>query len=318
MDGPWSLRRPLSGGDDALTRAGADPAMADEASRHRMLLDLTCLRTFVAVGQSHSISAAAAIVHLSQSAISLQMQRLEDQLGQTLLERHSRGVRLTVAGEKLLRHATHILEANRQAVADLLSGSAARSVRLGAPHDLLYPAVPDAIRRLSQSAPGVEVALETASSRTLREKMTRGELEIAITTEFELPEEARPIGRRKVAWVAAKGSCLAASRPLRLAFTRGCVFRAKALSMLEDAALRFILVVDSSDVRAVEAAVASDQGIHAMMVDNMPAHLEIVGPEAGLPSFPDAQVNLYVSESNVSGVAQLASALKQAFAPPPG
>lgn len=106
--------------------------MATGSQRSVPLLDLACLRSFVAVGQLGSISAAASLVHLSQSAISLQMRRLEDQLGKSLLHRHSRGVSLTPAGEAFLPLAQSVLDANRRAVAEMV-GIAEGSRSISAP-----------------------------------------------------------------------------------------------------------------------------------------------------------------------------------------
>ena len=288
--------------------------MDDRDRRVVPLLDLSCLRSFVAVGRSGSISAAASLVHLSQAAVSLQMQRLEDQLGRPLLLRHSRGVRLTAAGEAFLPLAQRVLDANREAVMAVLGGGDAGTVRLGAPHDVLHPGVTAAIRRFAESHPAHEVALQTASSRDLRDRFASGELDVIVTTDFDVPEGARPIGRRRVGWVAARGSGLAFRRPVPLAFTRGCVFRAKALAALDEAGVRFVHAVESGDVRAVEAAVAADRGVHAMILDGLPPHLGIVEPEAGLPPLPDVRVNLHVADGARQGPAALGRTLEEAFA----
>lgn len=287
--------------------------MATGSQRSVPLLDLACLRSFVAVGELGSISAAAAVVHLSQSAISLQMQRLEDQLGKSLLHRHSRGVSLTPAGEAFLPLAQSVLDANRRAVAQMAGTAEGKAIHLGAPHDVLNPQVPMALRRFSEICPEREVVLETASSRDLRARMISGDLDVILSTDFEVPKGARRIGSRSVGWVAARGSALGGRRPLPVAFTKSCVIRAKALSALEDAGVRFVLAVESSDVRAVEAAVAADRGVHAMIVDDLPASLELVGAEAGLPPLPAVQINLHVADPADADIATLGHMLQSAF-----
>lgn len=288
--------------------------MASDNRRSIPLLDLSCLRSFVAVADLGSISAAAAVVHLSQSAISLQVQRLEDQLGQQLFARHSRGVSLTVAGERLVAHARSALAANRRAVIEVSGAAGARPIHLGVPHDVLNPFVPAAMRRFAEMAPTREVVLETGLSRDLRDRLARGELDVVLSTEFEVPEGARPIASRQVGWVGARGSRLGGRRPLPLAFTPTCIFRSKALAVLEDAGIRFVLAVESGDVRAVEAAVAADLGIHAMIVEELPPGLEMVGAEAGLPPLPPVKVNLQIADAADPDLVRLGDALESVFA----
>lgn len=278
------------------------------------LLDLSCLRSFIAVAQQGSLSAAASAVNFSQSALSLQMQRLEDQLGQPLLLRHARGVRLTHAGETLLGHAKTIIEANRRAVTEVMGTTPARPLRLGVPHDVLNPHVPAAMRRFSDLRPSREVLLQTASSRDLCNALSLGELDIVLSTEFETPNGARAIASRQVGWVAAKGSTLGLRRPLPLAFTKGCVIRTKAIAVLEAAGLDYTLAVETSDVRAVEAAVAADRAVHAMIIDDLPTALGHVDAAAGLPALPPVAINLHVADTDDADVRMLALELQRAFA----
>ncbi|GAA2382704.1 LysR substrate-binding domain-containing protein [Streptomyces coeruleofuscus] len=159
-------------------------------------MDLTVWRTFVTVCRLGSLSAAAAELHHTQSAVSRQIAGLERQLGVPLMERHARGVRPTPAGEVFRRHALATLnEADRavRAVRDARDGAVSRPLAVGATPSLAAGIVPEAIRALLEHARAVRWSLLPGLSPDLHQRVIAGDLDLAVVTDAPpgLPQDPR-------------------------------------------------------------------------------------------------------------------------------
>ncbi|MFF5515772.1 LysR family transcriptional regulator [Streptomyces coeruleorubidus] len=159
-------------------------------------MDLTVWRTFVTVCRLGSLSAAAAELHHTQSAVSRQIAGLERQLGVPLMERHARGVRPTPAGEVFRRHALATLnEADRavRAVRDARDGAVSRPLAVGATPSLAAGIVPEAIRALLERARAVRWSLLPGLSPDLHQRVITGDLDLAVVTDAPpgLPHDPR-------------------------------------------------------------------------------------------------------------------------------
>ncbi|MFJ6014704.1 LysR family transcriptional regulator [Streptomyces sp. NPDC092952] len=159
-------------------------------------MDLTVWRTFVTVCRLGSLSAAAAELHHTQSAVSRQISGLERQVGASLMERHARGVRPTPAGEAFLRHARATLnEADRavRAARDAGHGSAARPLTVGATPSLAAGVVPEAVRGLLESGGPLAWSLLPGLSADLCARVLDGDLDLAVVTDAPpgLPDDRR-------------------------------------------------------------------------------------------------------------------------------
>jgi DNA-binding transcriptional LysR family regulator len=159
-------------------------------------MELTVWRTFVAVCRLGSLSAAAAELHHTQSAVSRQIAGLEQQLGVPLIERHARGVRPTPAGEVFQHHALATLnEADRavRAARDLRDGAFSRPLTVGATPSLAAGIVPEAIRRLLEQVGPIGWRLLPGLSEQLHIRVIDGDLDIAAVTDAPpgLPDDPR-------------------------------------------------------------------------------------------------------------------------------
>ncbi|MBB3078673.1 LysR family transcriptional regulator [Streptomyces violarus] len=159
-------------------------------------MELTVWRTFVTVCRLGSLSAAAAELHHTQSAVSRQIAGLERQLGVPLLERHARGVRPTPAGEVFRRHAlTTLNEADRavRAARDAHDGALNRPLAVGATPSLATGIVPEAIRALLRETGSVRWSLLPALSPELHHRVLDGDLDIVVVTDAPpgLPQDPR-------------------------------------------------------------------------------------------------------------------------------
>jgi len=108
-------------------------------------LDLTALRSFVAVSDAGGVTRAAGFLNLTQSAVSMQLKRLEESLGIALMDRSARSIALTPMGEQLLSYARRMLELNDEIYGKLTSQEYAGEITLGVPHDVIYPAIPQVL-----------------------------------------------------------------------------------------------------------------------------------------------------------------------------
>jgi len=154
-------------------------------------LDLTALRSFVAVADSGGVTRAAGMLNLTQSAVSMQLKRLEDALDQKLLDRSARTIAVTPAGEQVLGYARKLLKINDEVFSRLTATEYEGELRLGVPHDIIYPAIPSVLKRFAAEFPRMHVRLISAPTRKLLDMFARGEVDLILTTE----ENCGPGGR---------------------------------------------------------------------------------------------------------------------------
>lgn len=188
-------------------------------------MDLTVWRTFVTVCRAGSLSAAAAELNHTQSAVSRQIAGLERQLGVPLMERHARGVRPTPAGEVFRRHALATLnEADRavRAARDAHEGPGDRPLAIGATPSLAAGVVPEAVRGLLRRTGPVRWSLLPALSAQLHGRVVAGDLDIAVVTDAPpgLPADPRValrfLGLDEMVVVLPAGHPLAGHGPVRI------------------------------------------------------------------------------------------------------
>ena len=143
-------------------------------------LDLVALRSFVAVADAGGVTRAAALLNLTQSAVSMQLKRLEDSLALELFSRAARRMALTPEGEQLLGFARRMLHLNDEALSRLTSTAYEGEIRLGVPHDIVYPAVPNILKRIAARYPRVRVNLVSSFTVLLKEQLAKGALDLVV------------------------------------------------------------------------------------------------------------------------------------------
>jgi DNA-binding transcriptional LysR family regulator len=279
-------------------------------------LDLDALRSLVAVADAGGVTAAAGVVNLTQSAVSMQVKRLEELLGQRLFERSARGMAPTAAGEQLLGYARRMLALNDEAWARLTDGGWEGDLALGAPHDIVYPHLPEALSRFARAHPRVRVRLVSSYTLKLKAQFARGELDVMLTTEDDAGG-AETLERSALVWVGAPGGQAWRERPLRLAFEGACIFRPRATDALDAAGLPWTMAVEAESTRAVEATVSADLAVHVALAATMPPLFEAIAHGGALPPLPDSFINLYVAGGAKGALAgRLAEAVRAAWRQP--
>ena len=279
-------------------------------------LDLTALRSFAAVADAGGVTRAAAQLNLTQSAVSMQLKRLEESLGLPLLDRSARTIALTAQGEQLLGYARRLLALNDEAWGRMTDQGFEGELTLGVPQDIMYPNIPRVLRQFAREYPRVKVLLNSDFTVDLRHRFERREIDVILTTEQDLRPGGETLVREPLVWIGAEGGQAWRTRPLRFGSTSRCIFRRTALDALDAAGLPWELAVDSVSCSAVEASVAADLGILVQLACSVPARCEVIRHGGALPELPDYMINLYVAEGPRAALARaLARCVRQAYAP---
>ncbi len=277
-------------------------------------LDITTLRSFVAVADSGGVTRAAGFLHLTQSAVSMQLKRLEELLGVELLDRSGRTIALTASGEQLLGYARRMVALNDEVMARLTDQAYEGEVTLGVPHDIVHPVIPRVLQRFNSSYPRVKVQLVSSYSKDLKALFSRGECDLVLTTEATGTQESETIHEMPLRWVGAPNGSAWRQKPLRLAFCRHCLFRPKVTAALDMADIEWEMAVDSESDRTIEATVSADLVISALLEGTEPVHQELIEAGDALPDLPVQMINLYGADQTKSPIVQdLADLVRRSF-----
>src|ERR1044072_8405314 len=167
------------------------------------LLDIDQLRTFVAISDTGSFTRAAEIVHKTQSAVSMQMKRLEDRVGRTIFERDGRLSKLTDEGERLLDYARRIVRLNQECMLSFNENELIGRVRLGLPDDYADRYLPEILARFSRSNPRAEANVLCERTPNLIERVQNNDLDLAIITHFERRGPSEIVRVEQLLWVTS-------------------------------------------------------------------------------------------------------------------
>jgi DNA-binding transcriptional LysR family regulator len=179
-------------------------------------LDLGTLRSFVTIADAGSMTRAASRLFMTQSAISMQIKRLENSLGFSVFERSAQGMTPTSEGEQLLHFANQMLALNDEAMGRLTSPDYEGLVRLGVPGDIIYPHIPVILREFSRDYPRVQVKLSSAQTINLKTELKQGLQDIVLTTEGSASPGGTVISTQALVWSGAEAGVAWKKRPLPL------------------------------------------------------------------------------------------------------
>ncbi|MGV8987476.1 MAG: LysR family transcriptional regulator [Cypionkella sp.] len=259
-------------------------------------LDLTTLRSFVAIADAGGVTRAAGFLNLTQSAVSMQIRRLEDNLGVELLDRSARKVVPTTAGEHMLSYARRMLALNDEVYGLLTQAQYEGTLTLGVPHDIVYPAIPQVLQRFAADFPKVKVRLLSSYTSALKEQFARGDCDVVVTTENDVQPGGETLIELPLIWVGAPGGVAWRQRPLPLAYEQRCIFRQAVQEKLDAAGIAWFLAVDSDNTRTVEATVSADLAVHTVLEGSEPRHVERINHGGALPDLAWMKVNLYAAQ----------------------
>lgn len=277
-------------------------------------LDIATLRSFVAVADTGGVTRASVQMNLTQSAVSMQLKRLEEQFGLSLLDRSARTIALTSQGEQLLVYARRLLELNDEAWGRMTNKAFEGEIAFGAPHDVIYPHIPGVLQRFAAEYPRVRVMLRDATSKDLKAMFTRGEMDLIMTTERGLDSGGETLAQERLAWIGAARGNAWRQRPIPLAAVSGCMFRQTSIEALEERDLSWRMAAESDTLTAVEASVSADLAIQAQLEGTITARFEVIRHGGALPRLPVYCINMYVGNGPRSDLScRLAEFLRQAY-----
>jgi DNA-binding transcriptional LysR family regulator len=281
-------------------------------------LDVTVLRSFVAVAQCGGVTRAAGFLNLTQSAVSMQLKRLEELMGLDLIDRSGRGIALTAAGEQLLGYARRMVALNDEAFARLTHQDFAGEITIGVPHDIVYPVIPRILQRFAAEMPRMRVQMTTTYTSNLKRAFAAGELALILTTETgadaQLDARVQGLTEIPLRWFGAPQGQAHKLRPLQLAMGRVCGFRPGVISRLEAAGIPWENAVDTDSDRTIEATTSADLGITALLEGTSPPQLAEIA-SSDLPELESHRINLYgLGRSPAEPVQRLAAMLSEGYA----
>src|SRR5262245_18705444 len=170
-------------------------------------IDIALLRAFVAVVETGSVTGAAALLNLTQAAVSQQLKRLEELFGTELFERHHKRLALRQNGERLLAHAHKLIGLNDEVWEAMSAPAYEGEVQLGVPHDIVGPYLPPILRRFDKAWPRVRVSLKCMTTPQLLELLRKGSIDLTLTTEQHCGASGETLLEDDLVWVgAANGS----------------------------------------------------------------------------------------------------------------
>ena len=247
-------------------------------------LDLDILRTFVTGHDLGSFAAAAERLGRSQSALSLQLRKLEAVTGQSLLRKDGRGLALTPAGEVMLSYARRMIDLNDEAMTAVRGVAIEGWVRLGLVQDFAESWLPSLLGRFARAHPGVRVEARVDRGAVLAAAVAKGELDLALVW-GDLPGPNRTeLTTMPIAWIGAAQHEIAALRPLPLVtFEPPCVFRDAAVRALDQAGIAWRVTFTSPSLAGLWAAVEAGLGITPRAPHSTPARLTVLAGDRRLP-----------------------------------
>ncbi|SDG00195.1 transcriptional regulator, LysR family [Limimonas halophila] len=267
-------------------------------------MDPELLRAFVSVAESRGFTAAARALNRTQSAVSLQIKRLEEQIGDSLFTRTSRSVELTGAGSALLPYARRILRLQDEAEAAVTAVTATKTLRIGISEEQAAFYLPGVIPTFAREHPDVRLEVVCDLSSRLVEHMQEGKLDLALTIRHEPTATGEVIGQERLVWVAGHYFPAEPGTPLPLALNpTGCIFRAHAIAALARAQRPWSLVYMSASPTGMNLALDAGMALSVKARRSVPESCRIVDEAFDLPALPPVDVELHRSATAVTEAA---------------
>jgi DNA-binding transcriptional LysR family regulator len=264
-------------------------------------LQIDFLRTFIALVETKGFTKAGIQVNRSQSAVSMQIKRLEDEIGKKLFDRIGKTVKLTPEGHILIKYAMRIVKAHDDAIRALSKPDLEGFIRFGSPEHYTVGILPRLLALFAVTYPDVLVEMRCENSDVIKAAIDKGELDVGICT--QISEGGQVIYHDPVVWAADPGFVMQNEKVLSIAvFEADCIFRTWAIEALEKAGIRYRIVYVSRSISGLMDAVRAGFAIAPIIRSNVPQDLKIVGLEQGLPVLPVSNIVLHKTKKGTSEI----------------
>ncbi|HEV7718299.1 MAG TPA: LysR family transcriptional regulator [Arsenicitalea sp.] len=256
-------------------------------------LDPDLLKTFVAVADQRSFTRAAVMLNRTQSAVSMQIKRLEARLDVELFNRTKAAVDLSAAGERLLGYARRILALNEEAVGRMAERKIEGVVRLGVMDDYGIFIVPPLLATFLAGYPRIHVEMETGLTSSMPARLGEA-YDLVIAMHPAGHGEGEFLRREQAVWAAGPSQAVEAQELLPVAlYPQGCLFRKWAIEALDSAKRPWRLAFVSHSLAAVESVAAQGLAVTVVKAGTFPSKLRRLSDRDGMPSLPAADICLH-------------------------
>jgi DNA-binding transcriptional LysR family regulator len=258
-----------------------------------MTLETPLLRTLVAVSETGSFTRAAAQVHRTQSAVSMQIKRLEDAVGKPLVTRDRRQASLTREGVALVEYARRILNLHDEALAAVSQPEVTGLVRIGTPDDYAAGFLPQVLSDFAETHPNVEVEMRCEVSAKICRAFEKGEVDVALLTAGSWLKGGEIIRRERIVWATSVRHMVHERDPLPLAvFEPGCLFRESALAAFDKTQRSYRIAYSSESTAGLTTAALAGLAVTVLARSSVPAGLRELSPDEGFPVLPSVDIAL--------------------------
>lgn len=292
--------------------------MSESNAANLPLIDLDILKTLVAIADTGNFSAAAEVVFRTPSAVSMQVKKTEELIGRPLFRRDSRSVTATPEGEHLVQHGRRMLALNRELVAQFIEPDVAGVVKLGAPDDMAERALPELLRRFSQSHCCVTVDVVVDSSAELIRRIKQHELDLAMFTcdpGKPLPANAEIIFQERLTWAGAQNGIAYEKNPLPISvWEEGCSWRNSGLRSLEKIDRDYRIAFMSAHISGQRAAIMADLAIAPIPASSCTNGIVELTKDHGLPALEDYALGMMLAKKVSKPAIAAADHLRASFA----
>ena len=268
------------------------------------MLDIDQLRTFIAISETGSFTKAAEVVNKTQSAVSMQMKRLEERLERPIFSRDGRASKLTEDGQRLLDYARRIVKLNVETLAAFSDAELSGRVRLGVPDDYADRYLPEIMARFSRGYPAVELSVICEPSVGLLERIDANEIDLAIITNCESKRASETFRRERLLWVTSNRHSTHLEERMPLALGRpSCTWRRIAIERLEAIGRPFRVLYSSSSAGAAAAAVLAGLAVSVLPESGLRPGMRVLSSSDGFPDLPSCRIGLVRNAHESSALA---------------
>jgi len=262
-------------------------------------LDLDQLHTFVAIADTGSFTRAAEEVNRTQSAVSMQMRRLEERIGKPLFEKEGRTNKLSEDGDRLLTYARRMIHLNRETLAAFDDRRLEGTIRIGTPDDYADRFLPEIMARFARSNPRVELTVICEPTPGLAEHIKRGNLDLAIVTHNDARGQSEVVRREPLLWVTSANHATHEQETLPMAFGRpNCIWRRAACDVLDRMNRDYRILFTSFSATVITAAVLSGLAISVLPECALRPGMRVLGDADGFGPLPDCKIGIMRGHSS--------------------
>jgi DNA-binding transcriptional LysR family regulator len=267
-------------------------------------LPMDLLRAFVSVAQLNSFTKAGELLGRSQPAVSLQIQRLEELVDETLLVRNGKNLELSEAGENLYDYANQILSLNDLAISQLSKSTITGKIRLGIPSEFATILLPKIVSRFAKAYPNVTLEVNCELSKTLLSKEGKASHDLILALEDNPSKTGLKTGSSLVktdelVWVASSDHNAQKVEVVPLiAAAEGCIYRQRAIKLLDRSKQPWQIVYTIPDLTGIQYAIQEGLGVTVLAKSTVPKNLKILTPSARFPELGKVGISLICSARN--------------------